>query len=84
MVEDLLDDRPLRDCRDDPELPNGAVRAVLDWQCNSRMQHKPPDQAAPNRQLLSAYSCPATTSLVGFCVAYPVDRQVSGNESESA
>ena len=58
VVEDLLDDRPLRDCRDDLELPNAAVRAVLHWQCNSRMQRKPPDQAAPNRPLLSACSWP--------------------------
>jgi hypothetical protein len=58
MVEDLLDDRPLRDCRDDLELPNAAARAVLHWQCNSRMQRKPPDQAAPNWPLLSACSWP--------------------------
>jgi hypothetical protein len=58
VVEDLLDDRPLGDCRDDLELPNAAVRAVLHWQCNSRMQRKPPDQAASNRPLRSACSWP--------------------------
>jgi hypothetical protein len=42
------------------------------------------DCTAAMRSVASTCSWPATTSLVGCCMAYQVDRQVCGNEIEFA